>query len=89
MARKGYEFDEKTKDAVYKRDRHKFPKDVAVEVDHIASIRECREKGIPPVIASSIINAQLLLKKDNREKSDKDADPNFVEYLLSLMARMF
>ena len=90
MGRRGkYEFSEKTKDEIYRRQRKNFPEDAVIEVDHIVSVRECKEKGIPPVIASSVLNAQLLTKKDNREKSDKDADPTFVDYLLSLMVRMF
>lgn len=86
--RRGYEFSEKTKDEIYRRERHKFPEDAEVEVDHIVSVRECRDKGIPPVIASSLINAQLLTKEENRKKSDEDADPGFVDYLLSLMMRI-
>lgn len=86
--RRGYEFNEKTKDEVYRRERHKYPEDVVVEVDHIVSVRECKERGIPPIVASSIINAQLLTRKENREKSDKDAHPDFVDYLLSLMTRI-
>lgn len=83
-----YEFNKKTRDEIYRRHRHEFPDDAELEIDHIVSVRECIEKGIPPWIASNIINAQLLTKKENREKSDKDADPVFVDYLLSLIVKI-
>ena len=89
MSRKGYEFSDRVKDEVYRRQRSSYPADEEVEVDHIVSVRECKQKGIPQSIASSIVNAQLLSKKENREKSDDDADPGFVDYLLSLMTRLF
>lgn len=90
-SRRSYEFPQRVKDEVYTRDCHKYSdleEGVELEIDHIVSVRECKEKGIPPWIASSPINAQLLTKKENREKSDKDADPVFVDYLLSLIVRM-
>jgi len=89
--RKGYEFSRRTKHEVYRRDRHKrpeIPPEANMEVDHIVSIRQCREVGIPPFIASSIINAQLLTRKENRTKNGKDADPDFVIYLLSLATKL-
>lgn len=89
MGRRGrYEFPRHVKKEVHRRDTHKHPKGVKLEVDHIVSVRECKDKEIPPWIASNIINAQLLTREENREKSDKDADPHFVSYLLSLIVRM-
>lgn len=89
MGRRGkYEFNRRTKDEIYRRQRQNFPENVILEVDHIVSVRECKEKGIPSFIASSVLNAQLLTRKDNREKSDSNADPIFVDYLLSLIVRM-
>lgn len=83
-----YDFPKYVKREIRNRDTHKFPKGTKLEVDHIVSVRECKEIGIPSWIASNIVNAQLLTQKDNREKSDKDADPIFVDYLLSLIIRM-
>ena len=89
MPRRGsYEFSELTKDEVYRKQRHKFPEDAIIEVDHIISVRQCIELGIPDWLCASQINAQLLTRRDNREKSDKDADPEFVDYVLSLVVRM-
>ncbi len=88
-SRKGYEFSKKTKDEVFRRERHKFPEDEEVEVDHIVSVRQCKEGGIPKEVASSIINAQLLTKADNRSKSDADAPEEKVSKLKSLMPKLF
>lgn len=91
MARGKYEFSDRTKEAARRKWHAENPgnEHEEIEIDHIVSVREAKQRGIPPVIASSMINAQGMRKKDNREKSDKDADPKFVEYLLSLMARLF
>ena len=89
MSRRGrYEFPRRVKKEVRRLHTHKHPKGVKLEVDHIVSVRECKDKGIPPWIASNIINAQLLTRAENQEKSDNDADPIFVDYLLSLIVRM-
>lgn len=90
-SRRGYEFPKRVKDHVYTSEYYKYgnlEEGVELEIDHIVSVRQCREVGIPAWICSSLINAQLLTRKENREKSDKDADPEFVDYLLSLIVRM-
>lgn len=86
--RAGMEFSRHVKREVHRRDKHKYPKGTKLEIDHIVSVRQCRELGIPPWIASNIINAQLLSRKENQEKGSQDADPHFVDYLLSLIVRM-
>jgi len=86
--RGSYEFSQKTKDEIYRRDKHKYPDNDDLEFDHILSVRQAKELGIPAWIVSSAINGQLLTRQENREKSDKDADPVFVDYLLSLIVRM-
>ena len=89
MSRRGrYEFPRHVKKEVRSLHTHKHPKGTKLEVDHIVSVRQCKDEGIPPWIASNIINAQLLTRRENQEKSDKDADPIFVDYLLSLIVRM-
>ena len=90
--RRGFEFSQRVKNEVFSRQYHKYgnlDEGVELEIDHIVSVRQCREVGIPAWIASSMVNAQLLTRQENREKSDKDADPDFVDYLLSLIVRMF
>ena len=86
--RGSYEFSREVKDFVHKRDAGKYPPGTKVEIDHICSIRQAKELGIPAWIISSAINAQLLSQKENRKKADKDADPEFVEYLMSLIVRL-
>lgn len=89
MGRRGKnEFSKEVKDEIYRLQRHKFPKDAELEFDHIASVRQCRELGIPWWIISSSINCQLLTKEENRKKADKDAPEAFINMLLSLITRM-
>jgi len=89
MSNRGiYEFSREVKDYIHKRDADKYPPEYNVEVDHICSIRQAKELGIPAWIVSSAVNAQLLSRKENRRKNGKDADPAFVDYLLSLIVKM-
>lgn len=89
MSKKSYEFSREVKDEVWRRQRHLFPEGMALEVDHIVSIFQCQELGIPDWVCANILNAQLLPVAENRRKSNRAADPAVVAMMMSLIRPMF
>ena len=95
MSRKGYEFNNLTKEAAKLKWHKENPnnEDATLEVDHIISIWFAKKYGLPKHTIKSAKNAKALTHEEHKKKHDNE--PTEEEYatlaqaLLGYVRRLF
>lgn len=89
--RKGYEFDQRTKDQAITAWHRDNPgrEDEQLDVDHIIPIFRARELGLHPHEVNTLENARVLPRSEHQQRDHHEDLGDFLSKMTGFVGRLF